>query len=225
MKILNKPVSDYDIVNKKYVDEDISGKANNNNPETTGVFYHKGNGTGDQTVVLKVQSNNGVLTGHGDASSAFHLGGVPVAMDTTLFINNGITFPTFGQTLEFNGATVRLAAIEAREGTCGRITTGCDFNGFPTAQQENFVVFNRNVSGGRNDNWSFQSYYYDTEQADYVRNFGVKADGTIITKGEEVATKNDITTPAATSTTIGGIKVRYDSSTSTLYIRNDGSDA
>lgn len=164
-------------------------KLDSNNPESTGVFYHKGAGQGSTAVVLKVQSNNGILTGYGDASSAFHFGGVPVAFDTTAFINGGVTFPTFGQTININGGTLTGAgAVEVTTASVNRVVTRADFGAFPQPENQNFVVKNHNVNGGWNNNWSYQAYEYNSTTEEYERNFGVKADGTVVSKGEELPT-------------------------------------
>lgn len=179
---------------KAYTDEAIdAGKVN---PETTGVFYHKGNGAGNTDVVLKVQSNNGVLQGYGDSSSAFHLSGVPVAFDQTAVINGGLLFQAANQSLDFNGAKLNNVSAMTHRGSKGVVEMGCDFNDGTLSDEygHNFVVKNTNIGAGlgaADKAWSYQSLA-PAADGTWERVFGVKADGTVFSKGVELATKDDV---------------------------------
>ena len=65
---------------------------------------------------------------------------------------------------------------------------------------------------------------YVTDQSE---NYGTVTSITAGTglSGGTINKSGTIALNAATNTTLGGVKVRYDSTTGTLYIRNDGQNA
>ena len=169
---------------------EIANKLNTENPESTGVFYHKGKGTGNTDVVFRIQSNNATLNGYGDGSSVFHFAGVPVAFDTTVQFMKGFTFPTYGGDLTGNATNLKnFSVAEFRAKAINKVETGCDFNGYPGQEAQNFIVKNNNINGGHGNNWSYQAFYYDADSGSWVQNFGVKSDGTVYSNGKEMATK------------------------------------
>lgn len=156
------------------------------NPSSTGVFTHDGKGAGNTDVILKLRSNNGMLTGYGDVSSAFHFGGVPVYFDTLVFFGNGFSFPTPGGTLTGNFTQLKgFSNSEFRSGTTNYVETGCNYGAYPTAEKQNFIVKNIDPAGGTGDNWSYQAFNQAADGT-WERVFGVKADGTIVSKGVDV---------------------------------------
>lgn len=175
------------------IEFDDSKYATTNNPTTSGVFTHNGNGLGNTDIVLRIQSNNAQLTGYGDVSSAFHFGGVPVSFDTLVNFHRGFTFPTYGGDLTGNATSLKqFSRAEFTAQAINYVVTGCDFNGYPTAEQQNFIVKNHNADKGTGDNWSYQSYNFNSDTSQYDRTFGVKADGTIVSKGSRVVIEEDI---------------------------------
>ena len=188
----------------------LQNKLNIANPESTGVFYHKGNGAGNTGVVLQIQSNNGVLRGYGDSASSFHLTGVPVAFDNILIVKNGLLFQTSGQSLDFNGATINNISQITHRGSKGLIVTGCDFNDGTLSEEQNhnFVVKNSNIAAGLGASgkaWSYQSLA-PAEDGSWKRVFGVRADGIVYSNGKELATKEyvDSAIQAEIQTALGG---------------------
>lgn len=163
----------------------VDAKAEKENPETSGLFFHKGNGKGYTGVVLKIQSNNATLTGAGDRSSAFHFGGVPVAFDTGVSFYGGFNFPTPGMTLQGNFTNIAgFSNAKFNASAANVVETGCDYNAFPQAENQNFIVKNRNISAG-GEKWAYQAYVQSAEGT-YTRVFGVKADGTVVSKDKEL---------------------------------------
>lgn len=161
--------------------------------ELEGLLYFKGNGLGNTGTVLKIQSNNATLNGYGDGSSNFHFAGVGVHFDKPAAFLQGFTFPTYGGDLTGNATNLKNFSIaEFRAKSANKVETGCDFNAYPAEDQQNFVVKNNNPTGGYGRNWAYQSYAYNPETSQFERNFGVKADGTVISKGEELATVKSV---------------------------------
>lgn len=190
------------------------------NPESTGVFYHKGNGTGNNEVVWKVQSSNGTLTGYGDTASTFHFGGVSVTFDQPLIITTGMIFQAANQTLDMNGVKLTNVQQITNRGTHGLIETGCDFNdGTLTTKNHNFVVKNSNINKGvaaAGNGYSFQSFVPGSTSGEWDRVFGVKASGEVITNG----ISNYINTSSGTGTNYFDITAGYINDGGTLGYRN-----
>lgn len=197
---------------------DLSGYLTKANPTSSGVWTHQGNGQGNTDVVLKIQSNNGVLTGYGDTSSNFHIGGVAVVFDNIAQFPQGFTFPTYDGDLTGNATNLKnFSTGEFRAKAVNYVATGCDYNGYPSVDSQNFLVFNQNIDGGNHDNWSYQAFKWNDSTSEWDRVFGVKADGSIITNDINITEKvpaleNQVNSLGSTYATISLVNTKANTS-------------